>query len=225
VKSNNFLLIMLLGFVAILIIGPACDDDNPVAPEEAEPNTMIFRRSWMASSKPATLDQSHFRGWLNWYNPYDMVQTAEIWPDSEMTAGESASHVLHLYFEPGTTDRRWGNADYDTTGFDPAASWAGIMFGLHYYETDFRNAIGAIIRLKGNTGIMHVDIGQISEDINGNGIFDSEDDAVGLPNNIVDDGEDIGLDLLQDHDEPGRRGPELRSGFQTMRQFAIRVHL
>ena len=61
------------------------------------------------------------------------------------------------------------------------------------------------IRAKGGKGKLHFDFGRISEDINGNGQKDHEDQI--LPDNYqVDKGEDIGLDFTPDELEYDRCG-------------------
>lgn len=159
----------------------------------------VYRESWSYSSKPYTLDDLHFRAWMNWYNPYDQVSTRTIW-NKDVTASNSTTQVLQLYFEPGTLDRRVGNVPDTLTGIDPTMSWAGIMRGLVGSATDMSRADMLELRLKGRKGILHVDIGEISEDINGNGKTDDEDV---INNGVLDDSEDIGLDGLADQDEPG----------------------
>ncbi|HDL04426.1 MAG TPA: cell surface protein SprA [candidate division Zixibacteria bacterium] len=162
----------------------------------------VFRESWLISAKPATLDDTYHRAWLNWYNPYDQIATQEIW-NREVTASDSRTQVLHLYFEPDEIDRRLGNVDTSVTEIDPTRSWAGIMRGLIGSATDMTRADHLEFRMRGNKGILHIDLGEISEDINGNGVSDDEDDLIGLPNNVLDDGEDLGLDGLADSEEPG----------------------
>jgi len=167
----------------------------------------VFRESWEFASKPSTLGEGRLRGWMNWYNPYDQVNTREIW-NKEITASNSGTHVLNLYYEPETVDRRLGEISdtTDVSNIDPTFSWAGIMRGLVGGAKDMSRADLLELRLNdtlANGAILHIDLGDISEDMNGNGIFDDEDDLVGLSNNVYDNGEDIGLDLVADVDEPG----------------------
>ncbi|MEW5924918.1 MAG: cell surface protein SprA, partial [Candidatus Zixiibacteriota bacterium] len=160
----------------------------------------VYRESWSYSSKPYTLDDFHLRGWMNWFNPYDQVPTKSIW-NKDVTATSSMTQVLQLNFEPATIDRRVGNTPDTLTGIDSTMSWAGIMRGLIGSATDMSQADMVELRMKGQKGILHIDIGEISEDINGNGKTDDED--VVINNGILDDTEDIGLDGLADVEETG----------------------
>jgi cell surface protein SprA len=53
-------------------------------------------------------------------------------------------------------------------------------------------------------GRLHIDLGRITEDVNGNGRLDTEDGIVtGLRNGLLDEGEDRGLDTIPDEREIG----------------------
>ncbi len=56
------------------------------------------------------------------------------------------------------------------------------------------------MRVSGNSGILHLDMGYITEDVNGNDTLDSEDrkTAGNFYNGILDPGEDVGLDGVPD---------------------------
>jgi len=55
------------------------------------------------------------------------------------------------------------------------------------------------LRVFGRRGILHIDLGEISEDVNGNGALDTEDSTRnGYNNNILDDDEDRGVDFKFD---------------------------
>jgi len=162
----------------------------------------IFRESWNYASKPVQLDDGRLRAWMNWYNPYDRILTREIW-QKEVTTTDSRTHVLHLYVEPETIDRRVGNVDSTLEIINPADSWAGIMRGLVGGATNLTRADMLELRTRGQKGILHIDLGSISEDINGDGMENNEDDLGGPKNGSLDDDEDYGLDTLKNEDEPG----------------------
>ncbi|MEW5876187.1 MAG: cell surface protein SprA, partial [Candidatus Zixiibacteriota bacterium] len=69
---------------------------------------------------------------------------------------------------------------------------------------ELRMAIRATAGNESSLGKLHIDLGQITEDVNGNGVLDTEDREVnGIRNGILDEGEDTGLDLLADTSEVG----------------------
>jgi cell surface protein SprA len=152
----------------------------------------INRIDWKLSSKPAGLDESHLRGNLTWYNPYEQIRFDDVW-DEEPQAGEVGVNTLMVEYTPAESA-------------DPDKSWAGIMQPINA-EINLEDTLQTLeFRIFGDHGIVHVDIGRISEDINGNGLFDTEDrlDPVSqIRNGILDDGEDTGLDGLPDEEEPG----------------------
>jgi len=131
-----------------------------------------------------------------WYNPYNKTPTDEIW-DREVEAGDSQTRTLVLRYDPYEVDRRLIEADSGIVIEDnPELSWAGIMRYLQGGAINQENARLLEIRLKGDVGIVHFDFGKISEDMNGDGIQNSES-----ADNVYDTGEDIGIDGLDDAQE------------------------
>lgn len=187
-------IVILLIFVIAAVLYIACVK-SPVSSNEEQTETeliSIFREDWTLSSKPVGLDQANPRGKLIWYNPYTMIATDEIW-DRELARGETGTHTIWMEFTPSDTGTVSG-------------SWAGIMQYVRITQLREDTAQYLELRMYGSSGIIHIDMGSISEDVNGNGLLDTEDkpDPYSLiPNGIIDSGEDVGLDGIVDNNEPG----------------------
>ncbi|MGH7274664.1 MAG: cell surface protein SprA, partial [Nitrospiria bacterium] len=151
----------------------------------------IRRGTWTLTSPPdgKSLPQ---RGRLIWYNPWDQVVVQDIWPYRETISRESKVNILNLQLTP------------DSSLVIPDSSWGGIMrpiFGGSQNQTKTKYLE---IWVKGNTGILKVDLGRVSEDIDQDGNPDTEDlPRNGIRDNILDDDEDRGLDTLLSRSEPG----------------------
>jgi len=183
-----FIIIMSMGLQLACIKSPVESREDQLETELIS----IFREDWTKSSKPVGLDPTDPRGELIWYNPYSMIATDEIW-DSDTQAGESATNTFWMEYSPSDT----GNV---------SGSWAGIMQRVRVVLDREDTAQYLELRIYGSSGIIHIDMGSISEDINENGVLDTEDkpNPISLiPNGIIDEGEDCGLDGLFDQWEPG----------------------
>ncbi|MCP4703356.1 MAG: hypothetical protein GY865_02000, partial [candidate division Zixibacteria bacterium] len=191
-KLKSILLMLII--VSSVILYLACVK-SPVESQDDPPEEeliSIFREDWTESSKPVGLDQSNPKGKLIWYNPYTQISTDDIW-DRELESGETGTHTIWMEYTPSDT----GNI---------SGSWAGIMqyVNIVLVENDTEQYLE--LRLKGDAGIIHIDMCHISEDINDNGLLDTEDKPHPISmmvNGLVDEGEDCGRDGLFDQEEPG----------------------
>jgi hypothetical protein len=89
---------------------------------------------------------------------------------------------------------------------DPDSLWVGITTSLYSGDYDQIQSKFFEIWVKGNSGKMHIDLGKISEDMDGNGQLNTEDiPAAGLTlgNGFLEDIEDTGLDGCFDETENG----------------------
>jgi cell surface protein SprA len=165
----------------------------------------VFREAWTMSSVPATFDSTRHRGKMIWYNPYTQVATSQIW-NRELRPGEGGTHTLWVEFDPVDTVRvvdTLGNVSYNEV--DPVNSWTGVTRYMTAGTVNQDRAQLLELRVLGDRGIIHVDLGEISEDVNGNDVLDTEDrkSEYGFANGIIDAGEDTGMDGLMDEEEPG----------------------
>jgi cell surface protein SprA len=172
----------------------------------------ILRKNWSAASHPLYLplgnvkssafDAYDVRSRLYWYNPYKRVQIKDIWPNRELNNNvPNETDVLRLEVDPQTNNLRREDVD-------PENTWNGVMRAI---SSGFRNQTNTKfieIMMKwdggGSNATLYFDMGQISEDYIPNNELDSEDEPLfdnsQVGNNILDDGEDTGLD--------GRKGPD-----------------
>jgi len=159
---------------------------------------------WTRSSAPAELGGTEEkRGRIIWYNPFDRVPVKEIWENKETTPEESGIYIFTLEFTP-EPEFPEGN------GTPPQDLWGGIMRSLGAGGRDISRMKFIEIWARGDRGTLNIDLGSISEDAwvrgsapNGRsskGNLNTEDINM---NNILDEGEDVGLDGLPDEEEPG----------------------
>ncbi|MBN2029124.1 cell surface protein SprA [bacterium] len=148
---------------------------------------------WRLSSPPTTHpdsaknDYMYSKGRLIWYSPYGGVPIQHIWPDREVTTnfgGSTTQNVLTLQFSPN-----------DTLD-DKKNSWGGIQKALSSGYADQTDSRFLELWIQGNSGCLHVDLGQVSEDAIPNQSLNTEDKKVDgyYYNNILDEGEDTGID-------------------------------
>ena len=171
-------------------------------------NTAIdsaFNRQIPDSSK------NNFRGWTYWYNDIPpSTNSKDIWPLKQVAADQQTTTVMHIGFLNSVRGQynRSRNIDstLDTKGNNPNTAklaWGGVMCDLSSNASDLVSQninyleIWMQIRDSSQTkGTMHVDVGQISEDVFGDGVFRSEDTTgLGVRDN------DFGTDQLSDAQE------------------------
>ncbi|MFA6108528.1 MAG: cell surface protein SprA [Candidatus Latescibacterota bacterium] len=130
------------------------------------------------------------RGRLVWYNPYSGVLRTEIWPNEEdqVDAQNNQTDVLAL----------------ELTGDpDQAGSWGGVTTAFSTVS-DFSQSKFIEIWLRGEEGTLHLDLGAINEDVDGDGRIDSEDHPLpgrSTGDGVVSDEEDVGIDGRTDLEE------------------------
>lgn len=159
----------------------------------------ITRRNWIFSSVPVG-KQDSMRGKIRYYNPYDKTETKKIWPEKDISnrKGNNTTNTLNLQMDPEWA-RAVGNFP-EVTNQEKKKAWAGIFHYFDAGQNDFSRSKYIEIWVKGDKGQLHVDLGAISEDINNNGEFDTEDKNM---NGIIDkgEGEDLGLDGVRSQNE------------------------
>ena len=186
--------------------GVAFIDDFEGSKRTTSPS--IQRRFWKAASSPLLFNDvtSSFngqysqrnRGTLHWFNPYVPVRTKDIWPNqsTSLRAGNETTDVLVLRYKSRKHQRE----------IDPDSIWVGVTTSL--YSGDYEQTQSKFFEIwaKGNTGRIHLDLGKISEDSDGNGQLNTEDipgAGLTLGNGFLEDNEDTGLDGCFDETEDG----------------------
>jgi hypothetical protein len=175
----------------------------------------VSRRGWVRASLPlvppiimpgdSNLDNfipipkdDSDRGRFIWYNPYNQIELTDIYPTKE-TNERTGRHQNVL-----TLERRFDD-NHHPTPIPDNEWWAGVMT---YLPVSFQNQADTKfieVMLQGTKGVVHFEMGLISEDQNGDGIYQTEDfnGEQAFENGILDKGEDIGLDGIEQRDGPG----------------------
>ena len=189
--------------------GVAFIDDFEGSKRTTSPS--IQRRFWKASSAPLFYDDSmgsfedeysqRNRGKLHWFNPYVPYRTREIWPNqsTSLRAGNETTDVMVLRYKSKRHQR----------DIDPDSLWIGVTTSLYSGDYEQTQSKFFEIWLKGESGRIHVDLGKISEDMDGNGQLNTEDvpgAGLSLGNGFLEDAEDTGLDGCFDETEDGWGG-------------------
>ncbi len=162
----------------------------------------ILRRFWKESSAP--IDHrtgksfiQRNRGRMNWFNPFVQVRTKDIWPNlsTSIQAQNETTDIMVLQF-----DHRKHQVDISNDSI-----WGGIITPFYSGDYDQTQTKFFEIWLRGDRGALTVDLGQISEDRDGNGLLNTEDIPVGglIGDGILEDKEDVGLDGCLDDFENG----------------------
>jgi len=179
------------------------------SPPLASPGGDDYRRNRVHDHGIDSLGQRLFKGLndpgFSWFNPYTQFDDTDIYErDPNRQHGtDRRTHVLVLESRPYDSPTRDEKSD------DPKTAWAGIMRGLpagvwNQSRAEFIELRMAVASRGSDPGTLHLDLGRITEDVNLNGEFDTEDhlDSVTQSRNrILEDGEDIGLDALTDQQE------------------------
>ena len=158
---------------------------------------LVMRRGiWTAASVPTSENNDAHRRVLYWYNPYDPVRIDQIWPDrSDFREHENRQDVLDLAYFPDTS-----SSDPDIQG------WAGIMRPLYAGLSDqSRTNFIEVWYYPDPDGVdldgepaLYIEAGKISEDIDDDGLWDTEDVN---RNGVFEENEDNGLDGWTDAQE------------------------
>ncbi len=180
-------------------LGQAFIDDFESSKRTTSPN--ILSRQWKRSSIPAEDNfGGYIRSHMSWYNPYNDILTRNIWPNQETSSRANNERTKTLWLQTYFSDSE------DNTN---TINWSGITTTLFDYNQERSKYIDVWLNdsdVDNSDFKLHIDIGQISEDQDGDGKFDSEDQALyggGVGNKKFDLGEDTGLDGCLDMNETG----------------------
>ncbi len=161
-------------------------------PDSLEHTPSLTKKEWM-----------DYKGKSWWYNilPSD-VNVKDIWPERQVSRNDQQVTVLDYYFKP--TEK--GSFNYDPNLTDPTKNWGGMMKLLSSTANNLTNEnieyIEFWMQIKDapSGAKMYIDLGQVSEDVIPNGVLDYEDKN---KNDLVDEGEDNGIDGVLDISEQG----------------------
>lgn len=160
----------------------------------------IGRTNWTLSSVPdarTTNGIALTRGRIQWYNPWDRIDSKDIWPNKETSTEDNTVHVMNLGY--GRAKDKGDNQ-----------SFAGIMSPFYTTGLDMSHSRFIEVWARGSKGKLKIDIGSISEDVYPlsapNSTLDTEDKVIsgmGHGDGILTEDEDTGIDGLPDSQEPG----------------------
>jgi hypothetical protein len=184
----------------------------------ASENTAIWPNDTMAAQ---------YRARLYWYQFFvPDVPQVDVYPNRARVQGRSNITPLHITFDHGVRgiyntnaqfidalNPRWNDSDSDAVRATASAYiaenktriWGGMMRLLSPFNTNFDNEnidyIEVMMRIDSYdpNSRMFIDLGQISEDIIPNKTLNTEDRSP--PNNLIDQGEDRGIDTLFNAEE------------------------
>jgi len=176
---------------------------------------------------PDDTTAQNFRGRTFWYQRFvPDVPQSDVYPNRSQRLGQTNINPMRIVFDPAkrgiynmnpqfldSENPRWFDPDslqvrdaannyrYDNS----ARTWGGLMRLLSPFNTNFDNDnidyIEIMMKIEDYEpgSKMYIDLGQISEDVIPNQKLNTEDRYP--PNNIIDEGEDIGLDTLSNQQE------------------------
>ncbi len=160
--------------------------------------------------------------WYQFFRP--RVPIKEVYPERSTVQGRSNLSPLYIKFNPNFRGIYNMNPEFLDTlnpNFNPGNAyyyrgdiryriWGGMMRLLSSFNTNFDNEnieyIEIMMKVEnpGTNAKMFIDLGQISEDVIPNKATNTEDgitEANPMPNNIIDAGEDVGIDSINNAKE------------------------
>lgn len=182
---------------------------------------------------PDPWERSKYRAKTIWYQyAYPRIPSTDVYPERETMQGRQNLSALYVKFDPRIRGIYNMNPNFldslnpqfdrnNAFGENPQNTpkiWGGFMRLLSSFNTNFDTDNIEYIDITMNIDIapaearMYIDLGQISEDIIPNGSLDTEDgitEANPIPNNIIDAGEDLGIDALNNPNEKTTYPPPL----------------
>jgi hypothetical protein len=160
---------------------------------------LIHYHNWRPAAPPLGKRLGDRRK-LAWWNPYYDVNVKDIWPQRQ-TSIQARNLTTTVLVLNALFDEEYGNVDEDL--------WGGITYILSDSTMDQALNDSFQIWIKGTRGRLHIDVGSIGEDINGDGRINTEDRPVPgfmTGNGLLEPEEDVGLDGCPDEFEDGMGG-------------------
>lgn len=166
----------------------------------------LVRQSLMVDTS-----KMEFKSKLIWFNiePSDVL-VRDIWPTRQTrSAAEDLVTTLNLFLSPSTR----GPFNYslnlqDSLFAQPTKAWAGIMRPLGSIATNLLDENITFVELwmrveKASPGAkLNINLGTVSEDVIPNRQLNTEDGlGGGLKTGSIQEGQDVGLDMLTDEQE------------------------
>lgn len=196
--------------IPLLLVLGCSESINGPDEEESDYSLGKVRYYWTKCTCPATIEPDlTARGNLIWYNPYASYAKDQVYDSLDVQHGNDRLITMTLKFEPAIYKAIPIPGDpcvIDSfISINPKTSWAGIMRAFPVESRDLDSTAYLEIRMRANygndlqEGQLIIELGEISEDINGDMLLNSED---ANHNGILESFEDVGLDGLSNENEP-----------------------
>ena len=200
-------------FLITIILSSGCKDKNEQLLEPEETNgfneTLVRYATYIHSSIPVSsanqyqLTQNN-RSQVYWYNiaPSDVKVTDIMGEDFVVKQQYALVNTMDVVFNPDK------NGIYNTgqLSADPKENWGGLFRSVPLNIIDRNSSKNLMMKIwikiieTSPEAVLNIDLGEISEDIIPNLKLDTEDKN---NNDVLDEGEDVGLDMLASQLEPG----------------------
>ncbi|MBN1541532.1 cell surface protein SprA, partial [candidate division KSB1 bacterium] len=130
------------------------------------------------------------RARMIYYNPYEQYPIKWIKPNQDVNANVAqTTNILVFKIQPPDSIP------------DVHDGWNGVQMALSSGYWNQSEAKFLEVWVKGDSGVLHFDLGEITEDIIPNGKLDTEDRMKnGIRNGILDEGEDTGMEGMAGKD-------------------------
>ncbi len=168
------------------------------------------------------------RSLFYWYNRQPANEDVKnIWPNRDVGTYSQKASILDVVIEPDSRGIYNPNLNYENN-VPRDKAWGGMMRSLSFFTTNLNeeNIDYIEITLRAdefdpNNTEVYLDLGQISEDVIPNLDLDTEDGATAnntQQDDVLNEGEDIGIDRLNDEGErakfDGNETDPARDNFQ-----------
>jgi hypothetical protein len=175
-------LTILLALAAGMLILSCGDDNSPTSNNDSNRTYLsLSRTTWHLAAMPLQVPDLSLRSKLLWHN---------------LPEGDGAGHqVLRMVFRPSIA------VGYPYAASSPRAGAPGYAAIYAYVgKTLDENSQYLSLRVRGNLLFFFVEYGSFNQDVDGNGLNNSEDLNF---DGVADTSEDVGLDAYSDENEPG----------------------
>lgn len=203
-------ILIVTAFISLIIL--SCSDQNELTESYIEKffdDSMLSYNSYIHSSVPINPSNSKLiannnRGFIYWYNiaPSNVYVNDILGPEVKVNPEKKNVTILDVVYEPTKN----GIYNSGQLSADAKRNWGGFSRAIRKEQTeDFQKnnmmlKIWIKIEEAPAEAVLNIDVGEISEDIIPNSMLDTEDKNL---NDIIEPGEDVGIDGVEDKNEPG----------------------
>jgi hypothetical protein len=212
IRSNiSFYLLLVVLFLLFLTMTSCKENTISTEPQSAEyfDSSLLNYSDYIQASIPAfgldsnPLNAQQNRAQIYWYNENPSSIKVNDISNEELESGDknSSIEILNVVFNPAEK----GVYNSGELSANLKSNWGGFARALPadvMKKIQNKNLVIKIwmkIETSPSDAVLNIDLGRISEEIIPNGRLDSEDQN---GNNLLDEGEDTGIDGILDIEEP-----------------------